>query len=295
MLTLLGAVRYDVVELPGDERANVVSPKLSVLVKPVPILRLRASAGRGFRAPTVQDLYETLYGHADDLHFRAGNRDLKPEYSTNLTGGVELVPVHRLSVMVNGYYNTIHDMITPVDKGPQDPDELFPGISADLGLVNSQVYIYQRQNIHKALVTGGELRARFLIHKGYSVEGGFSLVHNENTKTNEILPYYPGKTAFFKFNAAQPVTPKIELSGFAGIKATMDRAIWKYKHDGPQKVDLKDYQKLDAGLGIKFVRRYELYFMARNLLQQEIHMYEDKELLTEGKMLFEGGLKVSVF
>jgi outer membrane cobalamin receptor len=295
MLTLLGALRYDMVELPDNEKANVVSPKLSVLVKPVPVLRLRVSVGRGFRAPTVQDLYETLYGHADDLHFRAGNRDLKPEYSTNLTGGVELVPFKRLSVMVNGYYNIINDMITPVDQGLQDPDELFPGISADLGLVNNQVYVYQRQNIHKAKVMGGEVRARFLIYKGYSVDGGFSLVHNENTETNEILPYYPGKSVFFKINAAQPITPMVELTGFAGIKATRDRAIWKYKHSGAQKVDLEDYQKLDAGLGIKFVRKYEFYFMARNLLEQELHMYEDKELRTEGKMLFEGGLKVAVF
>ncbi len=62
-------------------------------------LSLRASAGRGFRAPTVQDLNETLYAHTGDIHYRAGNPDLQPEYSSTFLGGIDWKLSPAFSVM----------------------------------------------------------------------------------------------------------------------------------------------------------------------------------------------------
>ena len=66
----------------------VFSPKLSLLISPYERLRLRASAGRGFHAPSVQELYEEGYGHGGSA-YRFGNPLLQPEYATSLNAGIE--------------------------------------------------------------------------------------------------------------------------------------------------------------------------------------------------------------
>ena len=169
--------------------------------------------------------------------------------------------------------------------------EQVPLWAADSGYA----YVYRRQNIHEAVVAGGEVKVRWRIYRQYVLNGGVSVIHNENKDTKKILPYYPGQTVFFKITGMQPLSNKLEVNGFCGIKAARERQIWKYQTDGPQIVSLDDYQKLDAGLGLKLAGRYELYFSAHNLLAQELHMYEDQELRTEGEPLFEGGVKVSAF
>jgi outer membrane receptor protein involved in Fe transport len=271
----------------------VFSPKASVLYRPIDNLGLRLSVGRGFRAPSVQDLYETLYGHADDLHFRAGNVNLKPEYSTGVTSGIEWRLIKSLSVMVHGYYNRITDMITPVHHGLEDPNTYFPGIKEELGLGDS-VYIYQRENIHNAMIAGGEIMARLQLFERLTADGGFSLVHNKNLDTEESLPYYPGRTGFFKLAFKQPLSPRLSIHAFTGVKTALVRKIWLYKEKGAQVVHLDNYKKVDAGLGLQFFKYYELFFKAENLLGQKLHLYEDKELRTSGDIIYTGTLRVSL-
>lgn len=293
-LTLLAALRFDDVSDDTIDIKPVFSPKASLLYRPVSQLDFRLSVGRAFRAPTVQALFETLYGHANDQHFRAGNPDLKPEYSTNITGGIEWRPLKRLSFTGSGYYNMITDMITPVDHGLQSPTTYFDSAQVDF-ITDSLVYIYRRENIHEAIVAGGEIKVDWQVMKGYNIGAGFGLVHNENKGTGQTLPYSPGKSAFVKLTGAQPLRQDFLLNGYVGLKAKMDRQIWKYKHKGPQVLTLDDYQKLDAGLGLKFFDRYEIFLAGENLLGQELHSYEDKELRTEGVPLYSGGVRISAF
>jgi outer membrane receptor for ferrienterochelin and colicins len=276
-LRVLGAVRLDMVE----DLDPVVTPKLSLLYRPLDPIRLRCSVGRGFRAPTVQDLHEKYYGH--DPYYRDGNPDLLPEYSTNVTGGVEYVPLTGLNLMLNGYYNDITDMITPVTHG----DTLIPSISAD------SILVYRRENVHEAFVAGFELACSWRFLERFRLDGGFSLIHNENRETGASLPYYPGKTAFARASVTQPVTSWLKMNAFAGVKATMDRETWQYQTE--ETIALADYQKVDLGLGMTVGDRYEVYFAVDNALAQELEMYEDKLLVTEGERFYRWGLRASVY
>lgn len=284
---LLTAIRLDKVEHINP----VVSPKLSVLYRLNENLSYRASIGRGFRAPTVQDLYETLYTHPGDIHYRAGNPDLEPEYSTTLSAGIDWKLTDRLSIMLNGYYYAIDNMITPVDHGLEDPTLYFsPGQIPFV--IDSLVYIYRRENIHQGMIRGGEIKMLWHFSPGYSFEGGFSLSHNENKDTGESLPYYPGKSISLRLQGRQAITKGLAIGGFIGLNATMDRKIWRYKHDGEQNISLDDYQKLDAGLNLMFHNGYELFFNVDNLLGQELHLYEDVDFVIEGRTLFRMGLRL---
>jgi outer membrane receptor protein involved in Fe transport len=289
MWSLLAAVRLDKVE--GIDA--VMSPKISTLYRPIAPLALRASIGRGFRAPTVQDLYETLYTHPGDIHYRAGNPDLEPEYSTSITSGIEWTPFRQLSMMLNGYYYQIDNMITPIDHGLEDPTLYFPREQIPF-VRDSLVYVYRRENIHHAVIGGGELKMMWNFAPGYSLEGGVTLIHNENKDTGESLPYYPGKSFSFKFTGVQSIGSRVSVKGFVGLNAAQDRKIWRFKHSGEQIVKLNNYQKLDAGLSLLFSNSYELFVNADNLLGQELYIYEDLVFQIEGTPLFRAGLRLTM-
>jgi len=290
-LSLLGAVRFDKVE----EIDGVITPKLTIMYKPFDMLKVRTSVGRGFRAPSIQDLYETIYGHG--THLRAGNPELEPEYSTGITGGIEIEPIGGLSLMLNGYYTALTDMITPIDHGLESvfdyftPEELPDWDPEDTTLY----YIYRRENIHKATIYGGEMKILWNLSDNYYVESAFNYTYNRNEDTDESLPYYPGIAVSGKIYGEQPVTGWLEIGGFIGVNATMDRKIWKFKHDGQQQVELDDYQKLDAGLNIKLNKRYEFFATIDNILGQEIHTYEDVEMRIEGIPIYNAGIRIMAF
>jgi outer membrane receptor for ferrienterochelin and colicins len=79
---LVPAIRYD----HSDKFGSNVSPKLGLTYKLTENYRLKASYGRGFKAPTISELYMEMHGMpgvpAAGIHVY-GNPDLKPEKSTN--------------------------------------------------------------------------------------------------------------------------------------------------------------------------------------------------------------------
>lgn len=105
-------------------------------------LRLRASWGQGFHAPTLNDLYfPNVYGCC------RGNPDLLPEYSTNEEVGLDWTPAEGHQLGLSVFRNRIRDLI-----------------ELDAGFVE---YI----NINRARIHGAEL------HYGWQ-RGGFSLDGN---------------------------------------------------------------------------------------------------------------------
>jgi iron complex outermembrane recepter protein len=124
------AARFDNYEGVG----NTVNPKVSLRWQPVQMLVVRASAGTGFRAPSLTDLYAsqatgiTANGTRDPIQcptFNAnnpacsfqfttitgGNPNLKPEKSQSLTFGVAVEPVKNLSVNLDSFWIFLKDQI----------------------------------------------------------------------------------------------------------------------------------------------------------------------------------------
>ncbi|UCE07553.1 MAG: TonB-dependent receptor, partial [bacterium] len=195
------------------------------------------------------------------------------------------------SVIFNGYYYAIDNMITPVDHGLEDPTLYFPREQIPF-VTDSLVYIYRRENIHQGRIGGGEIKMLWYFMDGYTFEGGFCISHNKNQNTGKTLPYYPGKSLSLKLQGNQSVTNGLTIGGFIGFNATMGRKIWRFKHDREQQLTLNDYQKLDAGLSLIFQNGYELFLNVDNLLRQEIHLYEDVDFIIEGTPLYRVGLRL---
>jgi iron complex outermembrane receptor protein len=125
------AVRYDNYQGVG----HTVNPKASLRWQPLETLMLRAAVGKGFRAPSLTDLYTpqatsiTGNGSRDyvrcptlatgaprDCNFQfttvtGGNPNLKPEKSSSITAGIMWEPVKNASISLDAFRIDLKDAI----------------------------------------------------------------------------------------------------------------------------------------------------------------------------------------
>lgn len=137
------------------------APKLSVLFKQGP-LNFRASAGTGFRSPSLKELYMN-FNHFGEWYI-IGNPDLKAESSRYLSGSVEFSkPWNNSSVSI--YKNVLSDMIT------------------DRWLPDSAQLTRQYQNVASASVYGLDFLSKQKIISGLWITTGYSYVHSYDDQT----------------------------------------------------------------------------------------------------------------
>lgn len=188
-LELNVAARHDRYEGVG----NSTTPKASVRWQPMPQVVLRGAVGKGFRAPSLQDLYlpqttgVSTPGLSDPLRcpttgsrtdcstqftvINGGNPALTPEKSTNATLGVVLSPTPQLTVGLDGFRINVKDTISNgvapavilsditryanlVTRGPVDP--AFPNLPGPITGI-SQTNI----NLGEIRVAGVEVDVKF--------------------------------------------------------------------------------------------------------------------------------------
>ena len=87
-----------------------VMPRLALRVDPDPRWTLRASYGRGFRAPSFRELYLDFPNEAVGYVIK-GDPGLRPETSWGGLGGVEWRPIEGLELSANAFHNLLRDMI----------------------------------------------------------------------------------------------------------------------------------------------------------------------------------------
>jgi outer membrane receptor for ferrienterochelin and colicins len=146
-----------------------LTPRLAGLYRPIPELGLRASMGRGFRAPAFKELYmdflNTGAGHGYAVR---GNPDLRPENSTNLSAGAEWAkgPVY---LRAQSFYNDFRDFI-----------------ETRLVSDSSGVSIYTYGNISRGFTRGVELEGG-LVRGGFRAEGGYGFLQARDTGADAPL------------------------------------------------------------------------------------------------------------
>ena len=113
---------------------------------------LRAAAYRGWRLPTLNELYRPFRVGADAT---AANAALDPERLTGAEIGVDWRPIPQLTLRATGYWNRLDDAIANVTlaRGPGT----FPGV----GFVSAAGAYRQRQNLDAVEARGIELDGRF--------------------------------------------------------------------------------------------------------------------------------------
>ncbi|MDP1027318.1 TonB-dependent receptor [Sphingomonas sp. KR1UV-12] len=119
---------------------------------PVTPVTLRAAAYRGWRLPTLNELYRPFRVGADAT---AANAALSPERLSGVDGGVTLTPVRGVTLAATLFWNRLADAIANVTAGRG------PGTFAGVGFVGAAGVYRVRQNLDAIRSTGLELDARW--------------------------------------------------------------------------------------------------------------------------------------
>ena len=171
-LLLIPAVRID----HHDSFGTHTSPKLGATYKLSENARLKANWGKGYRAPTLYELYAQMekVGMAPMPVNVIGNPDLQPEESTNFDFGFE-AEKGKTNGKVTYYHNKIKNMI---DGGDYDPDKLAQNIIWTEYINRGEVEI-----------SGLESEIGYNFDEHWSVRGVYNYMDAKDLESGERLAY----------------------------------------------------------------------------------------------------------
>ena len=143
-----------------------LSPKISGLYKVVEGTSLKASVGRGFRAPTVSELY-----WRED--YSQGNPDLRPEESFSYDAGVRQELGERTALQISLFQSHLKNLISWFDDGSG---------------------VYRAENVNSAFLQGLETELSAQITEEISAALNYTLLGAKDTSgeyDGETLTYRP--------------------------------------------------------------------------------------------------------
>jgi outer membrane cobalamin receptor len=169
---------------------NVFSPSIATAYTLTRTIRLRASAGHGFRLPTYVDLY-----YADPTTI--GNPNLKPESSWSYEAGLDWTPTNgRLTLTATAFRLQQKDTIDYSKLALATPALTF-------------AEPYQAVNIQNLNITGAETTLRVRLTNTQQLQFSYAAAHAASPPPNLISEYaynYAAQNALFNWNGTLPST-----------------------------------------------------------------------------------------
>ncbi|MBI5022283.1 MAG: TonB-dependent receptor [Ignavibacteriales bacterium] len=186
LLTTVG-VRLDLQKMEDAATVNRVNPKLGIVYNPFATLTIRASAGSGFRVPSVAEIFTNT--DAGGLTILP-NPDLKPERSWSYEIGGTYIPLSEIEINASGFVNDFQDLIEPT-----------------FGL-DGNVHF---QNITSAQISGVEGSVGcFLFDRIWNSKISYMYIYPEDRTKHDLLKYRPRKL----FYISTEITPEPFRFGF---------------------------------------------------------------------------------
>jgi outer membrane receptor protein involved in Fe transport len=210
------------------------NPRAGLVFRASDDVTVRASGYRGFRAPSLNELYRP---------FRLGNvlteanADLTEEYLWGLEGGVDIHPHRSLLVRLNGFYNSFQDPVANVT------------ISTTPALITRQ-----RRNLGSATIQGFEAEAIHQLGAGWSVRGAYIFSDAVVDETGLQIPQSPRNQG-------------VVGTGYDGrFQLTVDfRIVGDTYDDDLNQLLLPAFNLLDFSLRVPLSRQIDAYFAVENV------------------------------
>lgn len=187
-LALTLGARYDHHSIFG----SAFSPKAAVNLRASDTVRLRASYGRGFRAP---DLGQLFYRFLNPTNFYQviGNPALEPEHASSYQVGGEVTARRgRLRLGANLFRNDVRDLIESVSLGFIATSRQLAAVSQQEGIESSfrpalNRLLFRYQNVADARTQGLEIDGEAALPAGFSFSGAYTYLQAKDQATGLTL------------------------------------------------------------------------------------------------------------
>lgn len=175
--------RFDVWENADTETS--FNPRMGVVYRASSVATLRASAYRGFRAPTLNELYRPFrVGNVETL----ANPELQEERLVGAELGLDLVPRREVLLRLNSFWNELDGSVGNVTIAIT-PDGI----------------LRQRDNLGAVRVAGGEAEV-VTSWKRWTVRAAYLYSDSEVEDTGLVLPQAPRSSASLRVEYNSPFT-----------------------------------------------------------------------------------------
>jgi outer membrane receptor for ferrienterochelin and colicins len=238
--------------LSWNERwGSTLTPRLALRYRMSNALSVRVGAGRGFRAPDFKELYLQFINDAAGYAVY-GNHDLRPEHSTNLTGGVEWTG-GRLYGRAQLFWNDLRDFI---ETRPMADD-------------GSGLLLFQYANVARARTYGAELEAGVVL-PSVRLEAGYARLGTEDAATGRPLLGRPEHSGRMVTTVAPTRALHATVSGIYTGATPMERG-----ETGAITSEREAFLRIDARVAQRLPWGLELSLGADNIFDRRPDAWAD--------------------
>jgi outer membrane receptor for ferrienterochelin and colicins len=189
---------------------TAASPKLGLNYRLNKFASLRASWGRGFRAPDLGQLFYH-FDNSPNFYQVLGNPNLSPEHSGSWQVGGEFNAVSRkLRFSVNLFRNDVRDLIDAhnlgfITAGTRDAIFNANGVDPDVRhfVVNNALLFYY-QNIANVFTQGAEFDASYVLPAGFAISGAYTFLDARDKSDGSYLDNRNKHQGFMKLAYSNP-------------------------------------------------------------------------------------------
>ena len=181
-----------------------LTPKVSFAQRLSESLRVRASYGAGYRAPSLKELH-FVFDHSNLGYKVLGTPSLSPERTWGLNVGAEFEPVEALDLRVNYFHNRLRNLIQTVFDPTQS---------------SGAVAIYAYDNVGRAVTRGIEFGLSAQLGDRLAVNGGYTYLRARDQDAQRDLPGRPRHALRVRAKWTTPWEGRLE------IKLRRDSAVW---------------------------------------------------------------------
>jgi outer membrane receptor for ferrienterochelin and colicins len=244
-LKLTAGTRYDWQRIwkgefssPSSSSPSQLNPKIGLVLSPNAWTTLRASYGKGFRYPSMSELYTSVEATGGTLSV-VPNDELKPERSTSMEAGCTQMFSRHAYMDIAVFQNTFYDLIE--------------------GSVNADKLEIQFRNLPQARIRGIEagLRADWL-HPFLSTDLSYTYMEPKDMTTGSVLKFRPRNLFYASLTATYKQLQAVLNYRYISRIEAIDENLVRLAPivDGDQRVASKvvdagiSYNLMDKGLPV---------------------------------------------
>jgi outer membrane receptor for ferrienterochelin and colicins len=216
-----------------------VAPRLALAWRPSPIVTVRVSGGRGFRAPSAKEL-GFVFDHSVFGYRVVGNHDLSPEKSWGTNADVTLSPTPTATLRGGVYANWVADLID---------------LDVPNGRVENGVAEYTYRNFGEARTAGAQLGAQLRPASWIRADAIYDYAYTRDVTSDQPLPARPPSTMTTSVRMDLP----LELELYARARVTSDAFL-------DPSTRAPGYQSIDVRLSRNLWPKAQAYVGVLNLL-----------------------------